>query len=115
MNFKQLIAPNGDAFFMGTDDTMEECQGDTSVRVAFPMNIDFMILELDEPNFTTSGPVGGSNVPYDCIQWAYENAPGFGVSIETLGGKNCPIIWLPSGEWADQMLANLNAQVLAAR
>lgn len=115
MNFKQTIVPNGETFFMGTVDSIEECQGDESVRVAFPVNIDFMILELVDPTFTTSGPVGGSNIPFDCIQWAYENAPGVGISIETYGGKNCPIIHLPSKELADEMLQDLNARYRASK
>jgi hypothetical protein len=114
MNFKNTIVPNGERFFMGSEDTIAECQSATSVRVAFPINVDFIVLQLDGQAFITAGPTDGSPIPHLCIGWAYHNAPGVGISIETHGGLNCPIIWLPNQELADQMLANLRAQTLTA-
>lgn len=102
------IKPDGQLHLFGTKTGIKMVRAN-GIRVAVPVNVPFILITQTAGLFLTHGPVGGSNVPYQLIEWAYRNVPAFGVSIEAINGINMPVIWLPSKRVADKALSALNS------
>lgn len=102
------IQPDGKLHLFGTKSGIKKVR-DKGVRVAVPVDVPFILIAQAAGLFLVHGPVGGSKVPYQLIEWAYQNAPAFGVSIEPTNGMNMPVIWLPNHKTAKKAVAALNA------
>ncbi|KQO58407.1 hypothetical protein [Sphingomonas sp. Leaf257] len=107
------IRPDGKLHLFGTKAGIKKVK-EKGVKVAVPQDVPFMVITEAAGLFLTHGPVGGSKVPYQLIEWAYRNAPAFGVSIEPTNGINMPVIWLPSHHAAKRAVASLNGASLAS-
>ncbi|PZT92475.1 MAG: hypothetical protein DI625_12565 [Sphingomonas sp.] len=76
--------------------------------VVVPVDVPFLVVVETMGMFLTHGPVGGSKLPYQLIEWAYKNAPAFGVSISVKNGMNMPVIWLANNAEVTRAVAALN-------
>lgn len=107
------VVPGGEQHFIGERRAIKRLKK-CGVRVGLPHNTDFIICAQTLGHFLTYGPVGGDNTIYQLLEWAYENAPAFGIHIEQTAGINTPILTLPDKKAANAALAWLAAKVAGA-
>jgi hypothetical protein len=109
-----MVLPDDNLHLFGSAEGIRRVR-DHGVKVAIPENVDFIIITDVNGMFLTHGPVGGSNVPYQLIEWAFLNVPAFGVSIDAVNGINMPVIWLPSHKDAKRALKKMNVDLRKAQ
>lgn len=101
------IVPDGKVHMFGSKSGVKRLKRSSAAMVV-PVNVPFILVTEAMGMFLTHGPVGGSKLPYQLIEWAFKNTPAFGVSISAKNGMNMPVIWLANDAEVKRAVAALN-------
>lgn len=116
MNIKSTeIRDNGEAHYFGTPQQIKRLKK-RGVKVALPCEHDWIAMIQTDEAILTWGPKGGSMVPYQALDWAWQNSSGFGVYMTTPAtgtgvDVNCLFLVLQNKSEMQSMMAYLNANL----